>query len=49
MFSSLQQPKLARELEADPARFARDHHLSLKQVQWIVDGETDFPDSLLEP
>ena len=41
--------RLMRELEADPARFARDHHLSLKQVQWIVDGETDFPDSLLEP
>ena len=38
-----------RELEADPARFAREHRLSLKQVQWIADGETDFPDELLEP
>jgi hypothetical protein len=41
--------QLMRELEADPARFARDHKLSLKQVQWIADGETDFPDELLEP
>lgn len=40
--------QLMRELEADPARFARTHGLSLKQVQWIVDGETDFPDRLLE-
>jgi hypothetical protein len=41
--------QLLRELEADPAGFARAHGLSLKQVQWIVDGETDFPDALLEP
>jgi hypothetical protein len=41
--------QLMRELEADPARFAREHRLSLKQVQWIADGETDFPDELLEP
>ena len=40
---------LMRELAADPAAFARKHRLSLKQVQWIVDGETDFPDELLEP
>jgi hypothetical protein len=38
-----------RELEADPARFAREHKLSLKQVQWIADGDADFPDELLEP
>lgn len=41
--------QLMLELEADPARFARNHRLSLKQVQWIVDGETDFPDRLLDP
>jgi hypothetical protein len=41
--------QLMLELEADPARFARTHRLSLKQVQWIVDGETDFPDRLLDP
>ena len=41
--------QLMRQLEADPARFAREHNLSLKQVQWIVDGESDFPDELLEP
>ena len=41
--------QLMRELAADPARFAREHHLSLKQVQWIVDGEADFPDELLGP
>ena len=40
---------LMRELAADPAAFARKYRLSLKQVQWIVDGETDFPDELLEP
>lgn len=40
--------QLMLELEADPARFARTHGLSLKQVQWIVDGETDFPDRLLD-
>lgn len=40
--------QLMRELEADPQRFARTHGLSLKQVQWIVDGETDFPDRLLD-
>lgn len=39
---------LMRELQADPARFARDHQLSLKEVQWIVDGDADFPDRLLE-
>jgi hypothetical protein len=41
--------QLMRELEADPARFAREHKLSLKQVQWIADGDADFPDELLEP
>lgn len=41
--------QLMRELAADPARFAREHGLSLKQVQWIVDGEADFPDEMLEP
>jgi hypothetical protein len=38
---------LMRELQADPARFAREHQLSLKEVQWIVDGDADFPDRLL--
>jgi hypothetical protein len=40
---------LRRELAADPAAFARRHRLTAKEVQWIVDGETDFPDRLLEP
>jgi hypothetical protein len=40
---------LRRELAADPAAFARRHQLTAKEVQWIVDGETDFPDRLLEP
>jgi hypothetical protein len=40
---------LRRELDADPAAFARRHQLSAKEVQWIVDGETDFPDRLIEP
>lgn len=39
---------LMRELQADPAGFAREHQLSLKEVQWIVDGDADFPDRLLE-
>lgn len=40
---------LRRELTADPAAFAHRHQLSAKEVQWILDGETDFPDRLLEP
>jgi hypothetical protein len=41
--------RLMVELEADPAHFARAHQLSLDDVRWIVEGETDFPDRLLEP
>lgn len=39
---------LMRQLMADPQRFARDNQLSLKEVQWIVDGTSDFPDRLLD-
>lgn len=41
--------QLMVELGADPAAFARNHRLSLDEVRAIVDGDTDFPDRLLEP
>lgn len=39
---------LMQQLSADPQRFARDNQLTLKEVQWIVDGTSDFPDRLLD-
>ncbi|OGT59133.1 MAG: hypothetical protein A3E01_20065 [Gammaproteobacteria bacterium RIFCSPHIGHO2_12_FULL_63_22] len=39
---------LMRQLMADPQRFARENKLTLKEVQWIVDGDSDFPDRLLD-
>ena len=39
---------LIRQLMADPQRFARENKLTLKEVQWIVDGDSDFPDRLLD-
>lgn len=39
---------LMKQMMADPQRFARDNRLSLKEVQWILDGDSDFPDRMLE-
>lgn len=41
--------QLMQELSRDPKAFAIKYKLSLKEVQWIVDGDTDFPDRLLAP
>lgn len=39
---------LMQQLKADPQRFAHDNQLTLKEVQWIVDGTGDFPDRMLD-
>lgn len=39
---------LMTQLKADPQGFARTHGLSAKEVQWILEGETDFPERLLD-
>lgn len=39
---------LMARLRADPRAFGREHRLSAKEVQWILDGSTDFPDRLLD-
>lgn len=39
---------LMKQLMADPQRFARDNRLTLKEVQWILDGDSDFPDRMLD-
>jgi hypothetical protein len=39
---------LMDELKANPAAFARSHDLSMKEVGWILDGSSDFPERLLD-
>jgi hypothetical protein len=39
---------LMAQLRADPGGFARKHGLSAKEAKWILDGETDFPERLLD-
>ena len=39
---------LMAQLMADPQKFAKAHGLALKEVGWILDGKTDFPDRLFE-
>jgi hypothetical protein len=43
----VRRQQLMLELRRDPKAFARKYGLSAKEVQWILDGDTDFPLRLL--
>jgi hypothetical protein len=43
----VRRQQLMQELRRDPKAFARKYELAAKEVQWIQDGETDFPVRLL--